>query len=76
MNLDQRCFQCKRPIQSDDDADVCVRCGGRNTLSMASFGRAEDRESDPLVTTRMISAAAVIANVVAVGILVAWLVFR
>jgi len=30
-----KCSSCKRPILPDDDAYVCVKCGGRNNLNAA-----------------------------------------
>ena len=26
-----RCHDCKHPIHKDDDARVCINCGGRNS---------------------------------------------
>lgn len=25
------CWDCRKPINPDDDANVCIECGGRNT---------------------------------------------
>lgn len=31
-----RCYQCGEPIFLDDDAEVCIQCGGRNTRVAAN----------------------------------------
>jgi hypothetical protein len=33
LALRLRCFDCKRPIETNDDANVCIECGGRNALA-------------------------------------------
>ena len=37
VRIVQRCYDCKRYIVSeDDDAQVCIECGGRNRLAVVT----------------------------------------
>lgn len=33
------CYQCQRPIQDNDDAGVCILCGGMNFLVVRATKR-------------------------------------